>query len=347
MEVGGRMAKDINDLFAKRRANWRAQNLKYLRYVLNDHFVLILMLLIGFLAYQYADFLKSLPAHWLPGYVIAVLVSLMVLFFGRLATFVERADQQFLLAKEKSVQAYLISAVKKSLIFPAIVIVLVTLIISPLVKSPLPFTLVWAIVLIALKYVLLTKKAQSFVQDDLIQWQSLIQYEKNRQNAVLKVFSQFTDVKGLQQQAKRRKYLDILLPKSKMIYDYLFIRTFLRSGDYWLLMLRLLGLAVLSLIFIPTAIFALLLALVFDYLLVFQLLPIRQSQDYQLLTHLYPLKASAKNLAAGKLIRYLMFAVCLLELVVSLLTFQDKLLAAVFVPIAVFLGVLYPKWKLK
>ena len=273
------MAKDINDLFAKRRANWRAQNLKYLRYVLNDHFVLILMLLIGFLAYQYADFLKSLPAHWLPGYVIAVLVSLMVLFFGRLATFVERADQQFLLAKEKSVQAYLISAVKKSLIFPAIVIVLVTLIISPLVKSPLPFTLVWAIVLIALKYVLLTKKAQSFVQDDLIQWQSLIQYEKNRQNAVLKVFSQFTDVKGLQQQAKRRKYLDILLPKSKMIYDYLFIRTFLRSGDYWLLMLRLLGLAVLSLIFIPTVIFALLLALVFDYLLVFQLLPIRQSQD--------------------------------------------------------------------
>ena len=341
------MAKDINDLFAKRRANWRAQNLKYLRYVLNDHFVLILMLLIGFLAYQYADFLKSLPAHWLPGYVIAVLVSLMVLFFGRLATFVERADQQFLLAKEKSVQAYLISAVKKSLIFPAIVIVLVTLIISPLVKSPLPFTLVWAIVLIALKYVLLTKKAQSFVQDDLIQWQSLIQYEKNRQNAVLKVFSQFTDVKGLQQQAKRRKYLDILLPKSKMIYDYLFIRTFLRSGDYWLLMLRLLGLAVLSLIFIPTAIFALLLALVFDYLLVFQLLPIRQSQDYQLLTHLYPLKASAKNLAAGKLIRYLMFAVCLLELVVSLLTFQDKLLAAIFGPIAVFLGVLYPKWKLK
>ncbi|GAX47871.1 ABC transporter permease [Pseudolactococcus reticulitermitis] len=341
------MAKDINDLFAKRRGNWRAQTIKYLRYVFNDHFVLVLMFLIGFSAYQYADFLKNLPEHWLPGYGIAILVSLMVLFFGRLATFVERADQQFLLAKEKAVQAYLTSTVKKSLVFPALVIVLVTLIISPLVKSPLPFTLVWAIVLIVIKYVLLAKKAQSFVQNELIQWQALINYEKNRQNAVLKIFSQFTDVKGLQQQAKRRKYLDILLPKSKMTYDYLFIRTFLRSGDYWLLMLRLLGLAVLSLIFIDSDIFALLLALVFDYLLVFQLLPIRQSQDYQMLTHLYPLKASAKNLAAGKLIRHLTVVVCLVELVVSLLTFQNKLLAAAFVPIAVFLGVLYPKFKLK
>ena len=341
------MAKDIYDLFAKRRGNWRAQNLKYLRYVFNDHFVLVLMFLIGFLAYQYADFLKKLPAHWLPGYVIAVLISIMVLFFGRLATFVERADQQFLLAKEKAVQAYLISAVKKSLVFPAVVIVLMTVIISPLIKLPLPLTLVRAIVLIAVKYFLLSKKAQSFVQNELIQWQSLINYEKNRQNAVLKVFSQFTDVKGLQQQAKRRKYLDVLLPKSKMTYDYLFIRTFLRSGDYWMLMLRLLGLAVLSLIFIHADIFALLLALIFDYLLVFQLFPIRESQDYQILTNLYPLKASAKNLAASKLIRNLVFAVSLVELVVSLLTFQNKLLAGIFVLLAVFLGVLYPKWKLK
>ena len=347
MKVGRRMAKDIYDLFAKRHGNWRSQNLKYLRYVFNDHFVLVIMFLIGFLAYQYADFLKKLPAHWLPGYVIAVLVSIVVLFFGQLATFVERADQQFLLAKEKAVQAYLKNAVKKSLVFPAVVIVLMTFIIRPLISLPFTLTLVWAIVLIAIKYMLLSKKAQSFVQNELIQWQSLINYEKNRQNAVLKVFSQFTDVKGLQQQAKRRKYLDVLLPKTKMTYDYLFIRTFLRSGDYWLLMLRLLGLAVLSLIFIHADIFALLLALIFNYLLVFQLFPIRQSQDYQILTNLYPLKASAKNLAAGKLIRNLVFTVSLVELVVSLLTFQNKLLAGIFVLLAVLMGVLYPRWKLK
>ena len=67
------MAKDIESLFAMRRAKWRTQNLKYLRYVLNDHFVLVLMFLIGFLAYQYAAFLQKMPEHWLPGYIISFL----------------------------------------------------------------------------------------------------------------------------------------------------------------------------------------------------------------------------------------------------------------------------------
>lgn len=136
MKVGRRMAKIFMIYLLKGMATGGHKNLKYLRYVFNDHFVLVIMFLIGFLAYQYADFLKKLPAHWLPGYVIAVLVSIMVLFFGQLATFVERADQQFLLAKEKAVQAYLKNAVKKSLVFPAVVIVLMTFIIRPLISLP-------------------------------------------------------------------------------------------------------------------------------------------------------------------------------------------------------------------
>ena len=160
MKVGRHMAKDIFGLFAKRRAHWRAQNLKYLRYVFNDHFVLVLMFLIGFLAYQYADFLKKLPEHWWPGYVIAVLISLLILLFGRLATFVEKPDQLFLLAKEKAVQTHLINAVKGSLILPAVLIVLMTMLISPLIHISLVVTLVWALVLIAIKYGLLLKKGR-------------------------------------------------------------------------------------------------------------------------------------------------------------------------------------------
>lgn len=91
------------------------QNLKYLRYVFNDHFVLVLMFLLGFLAYQYAAFQKY-AQNWLPGYLIAVVVSILILFIGQLATFVEPADQQFLLAKERAVQAYLKSSIKRSMI---------------------------------------------------------------------------------------------------------------------------------------------------------------------------------------------------------------------------------------
>lgn len=95
----------------------------------------------------------------------------------------------------------------------------------------------------------------------MIQWGHLINDEKHRQYAVLKIFSQFTEVKGLQQTAKRRKYLDLFFGNSKQAYTYLFIRTFLRSGDYFMLMLRLVGLTFLSLCLLDHDLFALLLSL--------------------------------------------------------------------------------------
>ena len=182
------MAKDIESLFAMRRAKWRTQNLKYLRYVLNDHFVLVLMFLIGFLAYQYAAFLQKMPEHWLPGYLISIFVSLLILFIGQLATFVETADQQFLLAKEQAVQRHLKAAVKNSMVLPILIIFVTVTILSPLVALPLPVVLVWMAGLIGIKYGLLLRQSQSFIAHQLIQWQSLINYERNRQNKVLKIF---------------------------------------------------------------------------------------------------------------------------------------------------------------
>ncbi len=341
------MAKSITEVFAKRRTKWHVQNLKYLRYVFNDHFVLVLMFLLGFLAYQYAAFLKNMPQNWLPGYLIAVVVSILILFIGQLATFVEPADQQFLLAKEQAVQAYLKSSIKRSMILPTIAIVIAVLLVSPLVRLPFYLVLLWVIGLIVIKYGLLARKARSFIVHDLIQWGHLINDEKHRQYAVLKIFSQFTEVKGLQQTAKRRKYLDIFLGNSKQAYTYLFIRTFLRSGDYFMLMLRLVGLTFLSLCLLDHDLFALLLSLLFTYLLVFQLLPISQSQDDQIMAKLYPISLTEKQLAAKKVIRYLVFIVSGLELVVSLVTFQDKRLALVFIVSGLFLGMVYPSLKLK
>jgi ABC-2 type transport system permease protein len=332
-------------LFKKRQNKWWAQNLKYLRYVFNDHFVLVLLFLIGFLAYQYAQVIETLPEHWLPRYFIAVMVSILTMLIGRLATFVERADQQFLLAKEQMVQSYLRHAVRQSLFLPILVILMTLLVLSPLVSLPFPFLVIWGIVLIAVKYVLLVKKSQTFIKNGLLQWRELISYEEKRQTVILKVFSQFTDVKGLHQSAKRRKYLDVFLPKSKTAYAYLFIRTFLRRDDYLLLSLRLVGLAILSLIVINQDIFALLLSMVFDYLLVFQLLPLVKSQDYQILSQLYPLSEEVRREAANQLIRKLVISLTLVELIVSFVTFQEKIFSLSFLLIGLILGVLYPKVK--
>ena len=104
-----------------------------------------------------------------------------------------------------------------------------------------------------------------------------------KQNVVkecLKFFSLFTTVKGISASVKRRSYLDSLLGLVKKTHaktwSNLYLRAFLRSSDYFALTLRLLALSLLALIFISNRLVAVGLALVFNYLLLFQLLTLSQ-----------------------------------------------------------------------
>lgn len=66
----------MKELFAKRKQDFRQQCLKYLRYVFNDHFVLFLLIFMGFLGVQYSQLLRHFPTNHLP--IIASLVILSV-----------------------------------------------------------------------------------------------------------------------------------------------------------------------------------------------------------------------------------------------------------------------------
>ena len=57
----------MKEVFQKRRRLFLGQCLKYLRYVLNDHFVLVLFFLLGFLMFQYGKLLQHFPKNviWL------------------------------------------------------------------------------------------------------------------------------------------------------------------------------------------------------------------------------------------------------------------------------------------
>ena len=52
----------MKELFAKRKQDFRQQCLKYLRYVFNDHFVLFLLIFMGFLGV--AAFSDQSPTHY-------------------------------------------------------------------------------------------------------------------------------------------------------------------------------------------------------------------------------------------------------------------------------------------
>ena len=337
----------MNEIFKKRRKLWYQQNIKYLRYVFNDHFVLFLMILLGALVVQYVNFLQVHHLNLWGKIILVVFVSLLSQVLGRLATFIEAPDKVFLLTKELEVRAYLIKCLIRSLILPAIVSGLLVLIAAPLLKFNPIFLILWFLVLVGIKAGLLAYQIWRFQNSGLLDWSGLIDLEEARKTGTLRLFSLFTNVKGLKSHSHRRKYLDFLLTKTKRTYEYLFTRSFLRSGDYLGLTIRLLILSILSLIFVQNGIVAIVMVVVFNYLLIFQLLSLQTTFDYQLLTRIYPLKKAAKTAGLRMIIFRVMMFVTIVELVLSLIFVRPFFLTLVILLVNFLLTKFYVRFRLK
>lgn len=106
---------------------------KYLRYILNDHFVLVCMFLLGGLGLYYSQLLKELPRDFVWGRPLILLGWLLLIQVGKLATLTEEPDKVFLLPKEKQFAAYLKRALRYSLILPIVVSFLGSGLLMPLI----------------------------------------------------------------------------------------------------------------------------------------------------------------------------------------------------------------------
>lgn len=106
--------------------------LKYLRYVFNDHFVLVLMFLFGGLAFYYSQLLRELPAVFPGGRLLLLAVWLLALLPGKLATLLVPADLVFLLPKEAQMKSYLNRALAYSSGLPLFFSLFVAVITLPL-----------------------------------------------------------------------------------------------------------------------------------------------------------------------------------------------------------------------
>jgi ABC-2 type transport system permease protein len=105
---------------------------RYSKYIFNDHFVIVLLFLIGALAFRYSEFVKTLTPDFVWGEVLIVLLFSLSIFIGKLATLVEAADQVFLLAKEKEWGGYFQKAKRYSLVFPAVLLFFIAAAAMPL-----------------------------------------------------------------------------------------------------------------------------------------------------------------------------------------------------------------------
>ena len=123
------------ELFETRVRKYQKKSMKYMRYVLNDHFLIVLFFLFGFIMVQYSSWIQSIRVLELPllGLLGALLAS--VPFFGRVATLLEPADGIFLSVVGQDFKAYLQKAIRRSWMLPLLVMLASTGIIFPIVAQ--------------------------------------------------------------------------------------------------------------------------------------------------------------------------------------------------------------------
>ena len=123
------------ELFETRVRKYQKKSMKYMRYVLNDHFLIVLFFLFGFIMVQYSSWIQSIRVLELPllGLLGALLAS--VPFFGGVATLLEPADGIFLSIVGQDFKAYLQKAIRRSWMLPILVMLASTGIIFPIVAQ--------------------------------------------------------------------------------------------------------------------------------------------------------------------------------------------------------------------
>ena len=344
----------MKDLFLKRKQAFRKECLGYLRYVLNDHFVLFLLVLLGFLAYQYNQLLQDFPENHWPILLFVGITSVLLLLWGGIATYMEAPDKLFLLVGEEEIKLHLKRQTGISLAFWLFVQTLFLLLFAPLFLAMgygLPVFLIYVLLLGTGKYLLFRQKASKFFTDTGLDWDYVISQESKRKQVLLRFFALFTQVKGVSNSVKRRVYLDFILKAVQKvpskIWQNLYLRSYLRNGDLFALSLRLLLLSLLALVFIAQSWIATAVVVLFNYLLLFQLLALYHAFDYQYLTQLFPLEKGEKEKGLKQIVLGVGSAVLLLEFLVGAVVFQEKIALLALVGASLFLQLFYLPYQLK
>ena len=344
----------MKDLFLRRKQAFRKECVGYLRYVLNDHFVLFLLVLIGFLAYQYSQLLQDFPENHWPILLFVGITSVLLLAWGGIATYMEGPDKLFLLVSEEEVKSHLKGQTVSSLVFWTIVQALFLLLFAPLFLAMgygLPVFLVYVLLLGVAKYLLFRQKASKFYTETGLDWDYVIAQESKRKQVLLRFFALFTQVKGVSNSVKRRAYLDFILKSVQKvpskIWQNLYLRSYLRNGDLFALSLRLLLLSLLAVIFIEQSWIATAVVVLFNYLMLFQLLALYRAFDYQYLTQLFPLEKGEKEKGLKQIVLGVGSVVLLLELLVGAVVFQEKIALLALVGASLVLQLFYLPYQVK
>jgi ABC-2 type transport system permease protein len=99
------MMINIKNLWKQRFVQNSNETRKYLRYMLNDHLLFVLLFALGGAAYYYKNWVTSLPDDFPYIFILAIVLSL-VLTHSPIRTFLKEADIAFLLQIELKLADY-------------------------------------------------------------------------------------------------------------------------------------------------------------------------------------------------------------------------------------------------
>ena len=123
------------ELFETRVRKYQKKSMKYMRYVLNDHFLIVLFFLFGFIMVQYSSWIQTIRVLELPLLGLLGVLLASVPFFGGVATLLEPADGIFLSVVGQDFKAYLQKAIRRSWLLPLLVTLASTGIVFPILAQ--------------------------------------------------------------------------------------------------------------------------------------------------------------------------------------------------------------------
>jgi ABC-2 type transport system permease protein len=147
-------------------------------------------------------------------------------------------------------------------------------------------------------------------KEKTIKWDPLLKNEIKQRNRFYRIANLFVDVPHLRNEVKPRRWLDwasnnIPLQKERM-FDFLYIKTFIRSGEYLGLYVRLLVIAGFLVTGVNLPYAGLVIVPFFIYLSGLQLVALYKEHDYKLWLDLYPVSPTNRLDAFFKLLFRLM-----------------------------------------
>lgn len=201
----------------------------------------------------------------------------------------------------------------------------------------LPITII-SIILFTLGLIYLFNKNAAH---RLLNFDHYIDYEHQLYQAQNKLINMFTDVKGMKDKAVRRRYFDALLPRKSHytkahMFEYLFIRNFVRSNDSMWIVVRLIAVGCILMWLVHQNIVGLIIGLFFSYAIIMQASQFYKMQAFSLWPKVWPTPESLVLQGFRKFMRKLSIVTTTVVAVCYILIYPSHFYFAIILYVMMF-----------